>query len=97
MTNYSTLVRLKLPISTDLILEDNPESEVYPTFYLCSLEQTKGRNHWIHQGTEPGVKMRSYESVLPLWIKIIFIILLLSLSGLFSGLNLGMRFLINMN
>ena len=88
MTNHSTLVKFRLP-SANQILDSNAESDVLPAFYLCSLDRNKGQNHWIHQGTEPGVKMRSYESILPLWIQIIFITLLLTLSGIFSGLNLG--------
>jgi metal transporter CNNM len=44
---------------------------------------------WIHQGKEPGVKLRTYEKTLPLWFQLAIIGLLLSLSGLFSGLNLG--------
>lgn len=89
MTNYSTLVKFRLPSANQI----SESSEDLPAFYLCSLERNdKGENHWIHQGTEPGVKMRSYESILPLWIQIIFITLLLSLSGIFSGLNLGKFF-----
>ena len=31
-----------------------------------------------------------YELLLPVWLMIVFLILLLSMSGLFSGLNLGL-------
>ena len=31
-----------------------------------------------------------YELLLPVWLMVIFILVLLSLSGLFSGLNLGL-------
>ena len=31
-----------------------------------------------------------YELLLPVWLMVVFLILLLSMSGLFSGLNLGL-------
>ena len=60
-----------------------------PAFYICSLERTNGQSHWTHQGREPGLKVRTYQPLLPLWIQIVIITVLMTLSGLFSGLNLG--------
>lgn len=60
-----------------------------PAFYLCSLGRHNGYNRWIHQGKEPGVALRTYARAVPLWLAFVLISVLLSLSGLFSGLNLG--------
>lgn len=85
---YSTLVRFRLP-SSDQISGANPEAGESPAFYVCSLERVNGYNRWIHQGREPGVKLRTFQRSLPLWIQVAIITVLLTLSGLFSGLNLG--------
>ena len=44
----------------------------------------------IHQGTRKNVQIIVLKQVLPTWIKIVFLGILLCLSGLFSGLNLGL-------
>ncbi|KAL3864057.1 hypothetical protein ACJMK2_005766 [Sinanodonta woodiana] len=68
-------------------------------YYLCVktfLPSASGKEaSWVHQGNDPlvriGVRKKvEPSSLLPLWLQIIFILLLLSLSGLFSGLNLGL-------
>lgn len=86
---YSTLVHFRLP-SFNQISDANLETGESPAFYVCSLERINGYNRWIHQGKEPGVKLRTYQRTLPLWIQVVIITVLLALSGLFSGLNLGM-------
>ena len=43
---------------------------------------------WIHQGG--SIRVASQGSLLPIWLHVILIIVLLVLSGLFSGLNLGL-------
>ena len=87
MTTHSSLVHFRLPIP-DQMNSANSEGES-SAFYVCSLERLNGWNRWIHQGKEPGLKLRTYQRSLPLWIQVAIIIILLSLSGLFSGLNLG--------
>lgn len=89
---YSTLVHFRLPSSSQ-ISDANLEAGESPAFYVCSLERINGYNRWIHQGKEPGVKLRTYQRTLPLWIQVVIITVLLSLSGLFSGLNLGIIFI----
>lgn len=88
LTTYSTLVSVRLP-SADQISDANLEVGESPAFYVCSLERTNGYSRWIHQGREPGVKLRTFQRPLPIWIQICIISVLLILSGLFSGLNLG--------
>jgi metal transporter CNNM len=104
LTNFSALVHFRLPslpshpINDDdsypaaAVTDDETKDgeEELPAFYVCSMGMSAdGRMRWIHQGKEPGVKLRTYEKTLPLWFQLAIIVLLLSLSGLFSGLNLG--------
>lgn len=81
-------MRFRLP-SSDQLSESNLNAGESPAFYVCSLEKVNGYNRWIHQGREPGVKLRTFQRTLPLWIQVVIIAVLLTLSGLFSGLNLG--------
>lgn len=67
------------------------------SFYLCVKEgifseTEKFREHtpFIHQGSEPWLTMRSHEKMVSLSVGIIILIVCLSFSALFSGLNLGL-------
>lgn len=57
------------------------------TLYFCVFES---QFPLAHQGSEPWLAMVVQSSLLPLSVEIIFIIILMVLSGLFSGLNLGL-------
>nr|CAG4645253.1 EOG090X0IKC [Leptodora kindtii] len=90
LTSYSTLVVLSLPSADQISDSSNSQVGESPAFFVCSLERRNGYRRWIHQGNEPGVKLRTFQRTLPLWIQICIIAVLLTLSGLFSGLNLGL-------
>ena len=64
-----------------------PWNPVQDTYYVCL--QVDGR--FVHQGMEPAVTLQLRPTpLLPLWVSFIFLAFLLALSGLFSGLNLGL-------
>ncbi|KAK9874942.1 hypothetical protein WA026_005759 [Henosepilachna vigintioctopunctata] len=80
-TPTTALVTVKVP----------PLPEGANKLYLCV---KKGDFHseasFIHQGTDPGLQIVSYEQLIPLWLQILIIITCLAFSSLFSGLNLGL-------
>ncbi|XP_053623053.1 unextended protein-like isoform X2 [Plodia interpunctella] len=45
---------------------------------------------YIHQGTEPYKVIATHNTLLPLWVTLILILICLTFSALFSGLNLGL-------
>ncbi|GFX32649.1 metal transporter CNNM2 [Trichonephila clavipes] len=47
-------------------------------------------SQWIHQGNEPWMTLKPVGRILPMELQFIIICFLLILSGLFSGLNLGL-------
>ncbi|XP_072026763.1 metal transporter CNNM2-like isoform X2 [Amphiura filiformis] len=57
-------------------------------YYMCVMKEDE--NAYIHQGIDYWLQVEIYPPLLPLWLQIILIVILLSLSGLFSGLNLGL-------
>lgn len=48
------------------------------------------RRFFSHQGTDYWISIITTKDFLPLWTRIVLFIVLLTLSGLFSGLNLGL-------
>ena len=59
-------------------------------YYLCL--KSPDQPGFVHQGndTESSLFLRVYDHPLPIWLMICAIVVLLCLSGLFSGLNLGL-------
>ncbi|GAB6023167.1 hypothetical protein CHUAL_007992 [Chamberlinius hualienensis] len=82
LTDHSAKVTVSLP-------EMNSVDEV---MYMCVKESDQNGEivRWVHQGPENWLLIQTYGRLLPLWLQIIIIFTLLTLSGLFSGLNLGL-------
>ncbi|XP_054013129.1 unextended protein [Hylaeus anthracinus] len=64
-------------------------------FYVCVKQPIYGKEGselllFKHQGTETWITIYTYEKFLPLWLGIVIILMCLSFSALFSGLNLGL-------
>ncbi|XP_032674633.1 metal transporter CNNM4 [Odontomachus brunneus] len=63
-------------------------------FYVCAKQPIDNLKKDVvlfkHQGTALYNTIRTYEKLLPLWVTILIILVCLSLSALFSGLNLGL-------
>ncbi|XP_043266267.1 unextended protein isoform X2 [Colletes gigas] len=64
-------------------------------FYVCVKQPIYGKEGsdlllFKHQGTETWNTIYTYEKFLPLWLGIVIILMCLSFSALFSGLNLGL-------
>lgn len=67
-----------------------PVLENSDSYFICIKEEKTENSKWIHQGDDPWLKMDPVGRLLPMWIQICVICSLLILSGLFSGLNLGL-------
>lgn len=78
-------------ISSDVleIVISLPVLETSESYFIC-LKQGSEHSKWIHQGDQPWVQLQPVGRLLPMWIQIFVICTLLILSGLFSGLNLGL-------
>jgi len=57
-------------------------------FYFCI--QVEDGGSFIHQGNSTRISLQVTKEILPNWMKIVFIVVCLLLSGTFSGLNLGL-------
>ena len=74
---------VKLDISLPVLSNDGQ-------FYFCIREENQLISHWIHQGSEPWISIRCIGRILPIGLQSLILCFLLLLSGLFSGLNLGL-------
>ncbi|XP_015908018.1 unextended protein isoform X2 [Parasteatoda tepidariorum] len=87
IANKNVLSEHVLEIEISLpILEDSD------SYFICVKETREKREvtMWIHQGNDPWFRIEPYGRLLPMWLQIAIICSLLMLSGLFSGLNLGL-------
>ncbi|GFT42295.1 metal transporter CNNM4 [Nephila pilipes] len=67
-----------------------PISENEERYYVCMKDAKETISQWIHQGNEPWMTLKPVGRILPIELQFIIICFLLILSGLFSGLNLGL-------
>ncbi|XP_069369320.1 metal transporter CNNM4 isoform X2 [Paralichthys olivaceus] len=66
------------------------KSEPQKEYALCTLSADGSR--WVQLGDSDGrvLVVEEKKSLLPMWLQVILIFFLLTLSGMFSGLNLGL-------
>ena len=74
--------KMLLSISADDIIY----SATQDTYRIC----LKVGDTFQYQGDLPELRLQLYKQLLPTWLMAVFVTFLLCLSGLFSGLNLGL-------
>ncbi|XP_045457079.1 unextended protein-like [Melitaea cinxia] len=74
-----------------------PSPLVASKLYICAKNLKPGiedpsqdEDKYIHQGTEHWKILATHNKLLPLWVTLILILICLTFSALFSGLNLGL-------
>lgn len=88
VSNHSALVNIMLPALTNG--KYFYACAKYETGSISSEQSAQSVEPFIHQGSNPWMRMTSHEPFFPLWVSIIIIALCLTFSALFSGLNLGL-------
>ncbi|XP_070540255.1 unextended protein-like isoform X2 [Ptychodera flava] len=70
-----------------------PKPHGKDVYFVCLKDAAEDGGSWVYQGMESWMVLKSEEppkELVPLWANIILLTILLILSGLFSGLNLGL-------
>lgn len=80
LSEFSALVRFRVPAVS------KPGS----SYYVCIKNGLDPTPQYLHQGTKSWLALRSYEKLLPIWMSIVIIVVCITFSALFSGLNLGL-------
>jgi metal transporter CNNM len=80
LSEFSVLVRFHVP----------GVSRPGASYYVCVKNGLDPSPQYVHQGSETWLALRSYEKLLPIWVSVVIIVLCLTFSALFSGLNLGL-------
>jgi metal transporter CNNM len=83
--NHPGFATVLLPGDPNTGLVYHPEDHIY---YICVEEE--GVDGFFHQGGDQQVQIEMTTSLMPVWMMIVLLVVLLTLSGLFSGLNLGL-------
>lgn len=84
-----TLVLYNISLNVAEVVVDLPSPGATIAYYFC-LRESNEAARWFHQGSDPWLKIYVKQDFLSFYMKIITIAFLLGLSGLFSGLNLGL-------
>lgn len=85
-TKHLSLLKSASKLVFNLASDDIIYSSTQDTYHIC----LKVDDTFIHQGTANELSIQFYTRLLPIWLMIVLVSMLLCLSGLFSGLNLGL-------
>uniref|UniRef100_A0A8C4WWA6 Metal transporter n=1 Tax=Eptatretus burgeri TaxID=7764 RepID=A0A8C4WWA6_EPTBU len=79
-------------VMVDVQVKALRKTEQERSYHICTLGLNSRPDEWLsHLGNDSRiVVVEEKSSLLPYWLQVVFIVLLLFLSGMFSGLNLGL-------